>query len=73
MMPRPESRRSRARDTLRYGSAPERRARLLSMVVEQGFSTTAELVAALGVSDMTVRRDAHDWLTRAGCGWSTAA
>jgi DeoR/GlpR family transcriptional regulator of sugar metabolism len=44
---------------LRYGSAPERRGRILQLVQEQGFCSTSELVAALGVSDMTVRRDAQ--------------
>jgi DeoR family transcriptional regulator, aga operon transcriptional repressor len=44
---------------LRYRSAPERRARLLELVEEQGFCTTGELVRALGVSDMTIRRDAQ--------------
>lgn len=42
---------------LRYGSAPDRRERILALVVEQGFCSTTELVKALGVSDMTVRRD----------------
>lgn len=42
---------------LRYGSAPERRARLLAMVTEQGYCATMELARGLGVSDMTVRRD----------------
>lgn len=46
-------------DSLRYGSAPSRRTRLLELVREQGFCTTTELVRALGVSDMTVRRDAQ--------------
>ena len=44
---------------MRYGSAPERRARLLQIVTERGFSSTNELMVALGVSDMTVRRDAQ--------------
>ena len=42
---------------MRYTSAPERRARLVEMVEEQGFCTTTELAEALGVSDMTIRRD----------------
>ncbi|MFJ4172064.1 DeoR/GlpR family DNA-binding transcription regulator [Paenarthrobacter sp. NPDC089714] len=42
---------------LRYGSAPDRRERILALVEEQGFCSTTELVKALGVSDMTVRRD----------------
>ena len=44
---------------MRYLSAPDRRARMLSIVEVQGFSSTVELMAALGVSDMTVRRDAQ--------------
>jgi DeoR/GlpR family transcriptional regulator of sugar metabolism len=32
---------------------------MLAIVSEQGFSSTAELMLALGVSDMTVRRDAQ--------------
>jgi DeoR/GlpR family transcriptional regulator of sugar metabolism len=44
---------------MRYRSAPDRRTRLLGIVEEQGFSSTNELMAALGVSDMTVRRDAQ--------------
>jgi DeoR/GlpR family transcriptional regulator of sugar metabolism len=44
---------------MRYRSAPERRARLLQVVEERGFCSTAELTVALGVSDMTVRRDAQ--------------
>jgi len=42
---------------LRYTSAPDRRAQLVRMVEEQGFCTTTELSVALGVSDMTIRRD----------------
>lgn len=45
--------------SLRYGSAPARRARILELVVEQGFCSTAELTIGLGVSDMTIRRDAN--------------
>ena len=44
-------------DDLRYGSAPERRARLQRLVEDQGFCTIAELSHELGVSDMTIRRD----------------
>ncbi len=44
---------------MRYRSAPERRARLLRIVEEQGFCSTQELMAVLGVSDMTIRRDAQ--------------
>lgn len=46
-------------NVMRYRSAPSRRARLLELVREQGFCATGELVRALGVSDMTVRRDAQ--------------
>lgn len=42
---------------LRYTSAPARRGRLQRMVEEQGFCTIAELSKALGVSEMTIRRD----------------
>lgn len=42
---------------LRYDNAPDRRARLVAMVRQRGFCSTAELVGELGVSDMTVRRD----------------
>ncbi|HEX3815533.1 MAG TPA: DeoR/GlpR family DNA-binding transcription regulator [Mycobacteriales bacterium] len=42
---------------LRYGSAPDRRGRLLRLVTDEGFCTIAELAQALNVSDMTVRRD----------------
>ena len=44
-------------DGLRYGSAPQRRARLQRRVEEQGFATTSELSHFLGVSEMTIRRD----------------
>lgn len=42
---------------MKYGTAPARREKLISLIVEQGYCSTGELVAALGVSDMTVRRD----------------
>lgn len=45
--------------SLRYGSAPARRDRILELVDEQGFCSTAELSVELGVSDMTIRRDAN--------------
>lgn len=45
--------------SLRYGSAPARRARILELVVEQGFCSTTELRIELGVSDMTIRRDTN--------------
>lgn len=38
-------------------AAEDRRRKLLGMVVEQGYCTTSELAGALGVSEMTVRRD----------------
>jgi DeoR family transcriptional regulator of aga operon len=44
---------------MRYRSAPERRARLLQILEQQGFCSTAELMVKLGISDMTVRRDAQ--------------
>ncbi|GAA1224723.1 DeoR/GlpR family DNA-binding transcription regulator [Pseudonocardia alaniniphila] len=42
---------------LTYGFAQSRRDRLLTLLQEQGFCATTELVRYLGVSDMTVRRD----------------
>lgn len=42
---------------LRYDNAPGRRERLVALVRQRGFCSTAELVSELGVSDMTVRRD----------------
>jgi DeoR family transcriptional regulator, aga operon transcriptional repressor len=42
---------------LRYRSAPERRARILDVVTNEGFCTIAELARSLDVSEMTVRRD----------------
>ncbi|QRP43427.1 DeoR/GlpR family DNA-binding transcription regulator [Amycolatopsis sp. FDAARGOS 1241] len=39
--------------------AQERRSRLVALVAAQGFCTVAELADALGVSEMTVRRDAR--------------
>lgn len=44
---------------LRYKSAPDRRAALMAILAEQGFLSTVELMQALRVSDMTVRRDAQ--------------
>ncbi|MDT0143157.1 DeoR/GlpR family DNA-binding transcription regulator [Microbacterium sp. PRC9] len=38
-------------------SAPARRARLLRMLEESGYCTTAELAVEFGVSEMTIRRD----------------
>ena len=42
---------------LRYDNAPTRRAHIVALVRQRGFCSTTELVAELGVSDMTVRRD----------------
>lgn len=42
---------------LRYDNAPGRRERLVALVRQNGFCSTAELVSELGVSDMTIRRD----------------
>lgn len=42
---------------LRYDRAPERRERALELIRRDGFVTTSELAAELGVSEMTVRRD----------------
>jgi len=44
-------------EAFRYGSALERRERLLQFIAEQGYCTTAELSAAFRVSEMTIRRD----------------
>lgn len=41
----------------RAQSAPERRERILELVTHQGYCTILELSNALGVSDMTIRRD----------------
>jgi DeoR/GlpR family transcriptional regulator of sugar metabolism len=42
---------------LKYDSAPRRRSRMVSMIVDHGFCTITELAAAFDVSEMTVRRD----------------
>ncbi|QRP43190.1 DeoR family transcriptional regulator [Amycolatopsis sp. FDAARGOS 1241] len=39
--------------------AEERRSRLVGLVEQQGFCTVAELSKVLGVSEMTIRRDAR--------------
>ncbi len=44
-------------DELRYGTAPDRRDRLVKVVEDQGYCTIAELSSLLGVSEMTIRRD----------------
>lgn len=46
-------------ESLRYRSAPQRRAEILDSLQHVGFMTTAELASRLGVSEMTIRRDAH--------------
>lgn len=46
-------------DDLRYIGAPHRRARILARVRTAGFTSIGALVAELGVSDMTIRRDAR--------------
>jgi DeoR family transcriptional regulator, aga operon transcriptional repressor len=43
--------------SMRYGSAPDRRKRILEFVVGEGFCSVGELAASLDVSEMTVRRD----------------
>jgi DeoR family fructose operon transcriptional repressor len=43
--------------SLRYDSAPARRRTILEAVEASGFISVTDLTAALGVSDMTVRRD----------------
>jgi DeoR/GlpR family transcriptional regulator of sugar metabolism len=57
---------------LRYRGAVARRERILDLVRESGFRTAAELSEALGVSQMTVRRDIHqlaeEGLVRSGYG-----
>jgi DeoR/GlpR family transcriptional regulator of sugar metabolism len=42
---------------VRYASAPERRRELLRRVTEDGYVSCAEAASALGVSEMTIRRD----------------
>ncbi|WP_326823266.1 DeoR/GlpR family DNA-binding transcription regulator [Streptosporangium sp. NBC_01756] len=44
-------------NALRYEAAPARRRAILEQVRVKGFSSIADLAEALGVSDMTVRRD----------------
>jgi DeoR family transcriptional regulator, aga operon transcriptional repressor len=43
--------------SMRYGSAPDRRKRILEFVTSEGFCSVGELAASLDVSEMTVRRD----------------
>ncbi len=44
-------------DSLRYGSAPARRRRIVDMVGGSSFLGASELAESLGVSEMTIRRD----------------
>ncbi|MFV0254178.1 MAG: DeoR/GlpR family DNA-binding transcription regulator [Beutenbergiaceae bacterium] len=48
---------SSRKDGLRYTNAPARRQKIQDHILEHGFSTIAELSEAVGVSEMTVRRD----------------
>ncbi len=48
-----------AGDYLRYVGAPHRRERILTRVRAAGFISISDLVTELGVSDMTIRRDAR--------------
>lgn len=45
---------------MRYTEAPQRRAELLRRVGEAGYVSSAEAAAALGVSEMTIRRDLRE-------------
>ena len=48
-------------DALKYGSAPARRAQILDLLGASGaYLSQAELSHMLGVSEMTIRRDARD-------------
>jgi DeoR family transcriptional regulator, aga operon transcriptional repressor len=40
-----------------YSSAPERRAKIVQFVIDQGYCTITELSTLLNVSEMTIRRD----------------
>lgn len=42
---------------MRYGEAPERRAELTRRLLADGYVSSAQLAADLGVSEMTIRRD----------------
>lgn len=44
---------------LRYETAPRRRTRMLSTIVDQGFCTITELANSFQISEMTARRDAQ--------------
>lgn len=45
---------------MRYTEAPQRRAELLRRVAAAGYLSSAAAAAALGVSEMTIRRDLHE-------------
>jgi DeoR/GlpR family transcriptional regulator of sugar metabolism len=47
------------RENYRYRDAPQRRAGILGALQETGFLTISELAERLGVSEMTIRRDAR--------------
>lgn len=53
----PSNQESPGVESLRYASAPQRRAALLSALQDTGFAATSEIATTFGVSDMTVRRD----------------
>jgi len=44
-------------ERFRYTSAPERRKKLVQYIADQGYCTIGALSEALGVSEMTIRRD----------------
>ncbi|WP_189078298.1 DeoR/GlpR family DNA-binding transcription regulator [Mangrovihabitans endophyticus] len=44
-------------DNFRYGSAPERRDRIVQFIAEHGYCTILELSQSFDVSEMTIRRD----------------
>ena len=46
-----------------YASVPDRRARLVQHVTEQGYCTIIELAVRFGVSEMTIRRDVNALVT----------
>lgn len=52
-----KSRRRHFDEQMRYTRAPERRLELLRRVGEAGYVSSTEAAAALGVSEMTIRRD----------------
>jgi DeoR family fructose operon transcriptional repressor len=47
-------------DTVRYTEAPQRRAELLRRVSAAGYLASSSAAAALGVSEMTIRRDIRE-------------